>query len=42
MLKILNYLGEIFNGATGEESASGEEGPKYQHQTKYLVDYQFF
>ena len=28
MLKIFNYLGEIFNGPTGEESASRGEGLK--------------
>ena len=28
MLKIFNYLGEIFNGPTGEESASRREGLK--------------
>ena len=35
MLKIFNYLGEIFNGPTGEESASRGEGLKIL--TKYRM-----
>ena len=41
MLKIFNYLGEIFNGPAGEESASRGEGLKILKKTECLVDFQF-
>ena len=38
MLQIFNYLGDIFNGPTGEESASRGEGLKFltPNQMHYL------
>ena len=36
MLKIFNYLGEIFNGPTGEESASRGEGLKMLTKNRML------
>ena len=36
MLKIFNYLGEIFNGPAGEESASRGEGLKIFKKTRML------
>ena len=41
MLKIFNYLGEIFNGPTGEESALRGEGLKILIPNQCLADYQF-
>ena len=37
MLKIFNYLGEIFNGPTGEESASRREGLKILTPNKISI-----
>ena len=41
MLKIFNYLGEIFNGPADEESASRGEGLKILKKPECLVDFQF-
>ena len=41
MLKIFNYLGEIFNGPTDEESALRGEGLKILTPNQCLADYQF-
>ena len=41
MFEIFNYLGKIFNGPTGEKSASQGKGLKILTPDKCLVDYQF-